>query len=111
MRVSSSRQARIPARPRWVRPSSATTASAVKHATSMSVSSCRRRSGDPLLSEAVREAVLRSVTAGSPRPGSRAQSAVTLRAALDDDGSGLTAGETALLGELLDRLGRAQEVS
>lgn len=61
---------------------------------------------DPLLSGAVREAVLVSIT-GEPAAGtSRAQAAVTLRAALADDPSGLTPGETALLSELLDRLGR-----
>lgn len=63
---------------------------------------------DPLLSSAVRDAVLESVIEKrkSPRSATRAQAAVTLRAALSDDASGLTAGEAALLGELLDRLGR-----
>jgi hypothetical protein len=35
---------------------------------------------------------------------SRASAALTLRALVDEDPSGLTAGERALLGELLDRL-------
>jgi AcrR family transcriptional regulator len=62
---------------------------------------------DPLLSGAVREAVLGSITGGELAAGAgRAQAAVTLRAALAEDTSGLTPGEAALLSELLDRLGR-----
>jgi hypothetical protein len=58
------------------------------------------------LSDRLREAVLAAVTVAE-RPGvpaSRATAAITLRAALEQDPSGLSAGEAALLGELLDRL-------
>jgi AcrR family transcriptional regulator len=67
---------------------------------------------DPLLSGTVREAILESIMAGGGAAGEnttgagRAQAAITLRAALADDPSGLTPGENALLSELLDRLGR-----
>lgn len=44
---------------------------------------------------------------GVPAAPSRAGTAVALRAVLDDEPSVLSPGETALLGELLDRLARA----
>jgi hypothetical protein len=65
------------------------------------------------LSDGVREAVLAAVLSSAvlgsappvPAPGTaRVQSAVTLRAALAADPAGLTAGEAALLAELLDQL-------
>jgi AcrR family transcriptional regulator len=60
---------------------------------------------DPRLSEAVRESVLAGVLDAPPPGGSdRGRLATTLRAAVADDPIGLTPGETALLGELLDRL-------
>jgi AcrR family transcriptional regulator len=63
---------------------------------------------DPELSHGVREAVLSSVLV-EPIAGAastRQNTAVTLRATVDQDPSGLTAGEAALLTELLDRLSR-----
>jgi AcrR family transcriptional regulator len=64
---------------------------------------------DPRLSHDVREVVLAAVLTGEPseRAPDRAQAAVTLKAAVGDDPHGLTAGEAALLAELLDRLAGA----
>jgi hypothetical protein len=64
---------------------------------------------DPELSHGVREAVLSSVLVepDGEQP-TRQNTAVTLRATLDQDPSGLTAGEAALLTELLDRLSRTR---
>ncbi len=72
------------------------------------------RSRDPNLSADLRETVLAAITTGpGPAEGanaagpSRATAAVALRAVLGEAPSGLSPGETALLGELLDRLARA----
>jgi len=64
---------------------------------------------DPRLSHDVREAVLAAVLTSEPagQAGGRAQAAVTLQAAVAEDSHGLTAGEAALLAELLDRLAGA----
>lgn len=59
------------------------------------------------LSDRVREAQLAAVTRRrprSPRRAGRASAAIALRAQLAQDPDGLSAGEAALLGELLDRL-------
>ncbi len=63
---------------------------------------------DFALSERVREAALAGVlhTGSAEAPTTRANAALTLRALVDEDPSGLTAGERALLGELLERLAR-----
>jgi AcrR family transcriptional regulator len=67
------------------------------------------------LSERVREAALAGILADPHEPHgdqarrgalSRASAALALRALLDDDASGLSSGEAALLRELLDRLSR-----
>ncbi|OZV80989.1 TetR family transcriptional regulator [Micromonospora echinospora] len=66
---------------------------------------------DPGLSNRVREAALAGVldtTARGESPAAtRASTALALRTLLEQDSTGLTAGEHALLGELLDRLGRS----
>lgn len=63
---------------------------------------------DMTLSVRVREAALAAVlanTGAKSQPStSRASTALTLRTLVDQDPTGLTAGEQALLGELLDRL-------
>ncbi|PRX46661.1 TetR family transcriptional regulator [Prauserella shujinwangii] len=61
------------------------------------------------LSDRVREAALAGVLHDTTRPGrpvpaTRATAALTLRTLLADDTAGLSPGEHALLGELLDRL-------
>jgi AcrR family transcriptional regulator len=60
------------------------------------------------LSARVREAALAGVlqTPSGDEPATRAGAALTLRALVDKDPGDLTAGERALLGELLDRLAR-----
>ncbi|MET0954730.1 MAG: TetR/AcrR family transcriptional regulator [Cryobacterium sp.] len=60
------------------------------------------------LSERVREAALAGVlhTPTAESPATRASSALTLRALVDNDPGDLTPGERGLLGELLDRLAR-----
>jgi AcrR family transcriptional regulator len=67
---------------------------------------------DPRLSTQVREAILAAVIAPAAdsaepaHPGTpyRATAAIALKAALDQDASGLSAGEAMLLRELLDRI-------
>jgi len=65
---------------------------------------------DMTLSVRVREAALAAVLANAgattPPPASRATAALTLRTLVDQDPTGLSAGEHALLGELLDRLAK-----
>jgi AcrR family transcriptional regulator len=60
------------------------------------------------LSARVREAALAGVlrSPGAETPSTRASTALTLRAMVDEDPADLTPGERALLGELLDRLAR-----
>lgn len=66
------------------------------------------------LSDRVRDAALAAVLTSTAKqtpsaaPATRAGAALTLRALLDDDPSGLTTGEHALLSELLDRLATAR---
>ncbi|MEV6239064.1 TetR/AcrR family transcriptional regulator [Lentzea sp. NPDC051838] len=60
------------------------------------------------LSERVREAALAGVVRGTKsKAPTRSNAALTLRALVDADPAGLSPGERALLGELLDRLGQA----
>lgn len=62
---------------------------------------------DLALSDHVREAALAAILTGTPAPHTtdpRRTAAVALAAALRQDDSGLTAGETVLMQELLDRL-------
>ncbi|SDJ96463.1 DNA-binding transcriptional regulator, AcrR family [Nonomuraea maritima] len=69
---------------------------------------------DMALSDRVRDAALAAVLTSTAKqtpqaaPASRSGAALTLRALLDDDPSGLTSGENALLCELLDRLATAR---
>ncbi|MFD2797022.1 TetR/AcrR family transcriptional regulator [Promicromonospora vindobonensis] len=64
---------------------------------------------DPELPGRLREAVLHAVTGDAPPSAPRyPQHATALKAALGQTGGLLTAGEQALLGELLDRLGNSR---
>lgn len=66
---------------------------------------------DPAVSETAREAIIAAVTSGPPATGGPEQAvvqqAVALKASLADGSKSLTAGETAVLREWLDRIALA----